>query len=86
MVKIYKNLDNNGIAKFKKLMFAINEKNALLEKQEDLLVAKKQSKNFKRVLLLRKKFKILIKELNICKDDIICLEYENNDFKNEINA
>lgn len=26
MVKIYKNLDNNGIAKFKKLVFAILDK------------------------------------------------------------
>lgn len=61
MVKMYKNLDNNGIAKFKKLVFAINEKNALLEKQEDLLVAKKQNKKLQKSFTFEKKYKILIR-------------------------
>jgi hypothetical protein len=58
---MYKNLDNNGIAKFKKLVFAINEKNALLEKQEDLLVAKKQNKKLQKSFTFEKKYKILIR-------------------------
>lgn len=63
-----------------------SDKMLFLKNKKICLLLKSKTKNFKRVLLLRKKYKILIKELNICKDDTICLEYENNDFKNEINA
>jgi hypothetical protein len=35
MIAMLKNLDKNAIAKFNKLMEELNEKNDLLEKQED---------------------------------------------------
>jgi hypothetical protein len=55
MTKVYKVLAKNSIAKFKKIILAINEKNDIREKQEDLLVAGKQ-KNIK----LEKSFIMII--------------------------
>jgi glucan phosphorylase len=63
-----------------------NEKNVLLEKQEDLLVAEKQ-KNIKleKSLTFEKgRYKILTKGLNVCNDDITSLKSEKIDLTNEI--
>jgi hypothetical protein len=79
LVSLVANLTKNQKQKINELIESINEKDDLLECQEDLLV--KENKEFIKLknsyALEVKKYKSLYKELSICNDSISSLRDEN---------
>jgi hypothetical protein len=79
LTSLFANLTKDQNKKINELIESINEKDDLLECQEDLLV--KENKKFvelKNAYALEvEKCKNLYKELNICNDSISCLKNEN---------
>jgi hypothetical protein len=74
------------MAKCNELIKAINEKDELLEKQEDLLINEKEknAKLKKSLALKKEELKILTKELKECCKAISNLKSQNVDLKGEI--
>jgi hypothetical protein len=76
----FANLTKDQNKKINELIESINEKDDLLECQEDLLV--KENKKFVKLksayALEVEKCEILCKELNMCNDSIYCLRIEND--------
>jgi septal ring factor EnvC (AmiA/AmiB activator) len=72
--------------KCNELIKAINEKDELLEKQEDLLINEKEknAKLKKSLALKKEELKILTKELKECCKTISNLKSQNVDLKGEI--
>jgi serine phosphatase RsbU (regulator of sigma subunit) len=79
LVSLYANLNMDQKKKLNELIETINEKDDLLECQQDLLV--KVNKNFVKLknayALEVEKYENLIRELSICNDSISCLRDEN---------
>jgi hypothetical protein len=79
LTSLFANLTKNQKQKINELIESINEKDDLLECQEDLLV--KENKKFVKLInayaLEVDKCENLSKELNICNDSITCLRNEN---------
>jgi hypothetical protein len=91
LTSLFTNLTKDQKKKINELIETINEKDDLLECQEDLLV--KENKKFVKLknayALEVEKCENLSKELNICNDSISCLRTENaslNDKIEELNA
>jgi hypothetical protein len=80
LTSLFANLTKDQKKKINELIESINEKDDLLECQEDLLVKKnKKIVKLKNVDALEvEKYENLSKELNICNDSISCLRIENN--------
>jgi serine phosphatase RsbU (regulator of sigma subunit) len=79
LISLFANLNMDQKKKMNELIETINEKDDLLECQEDLLV-KENKKNVKlknAYALKVEKCENLSKELNICNDSISCLRDEN---------
>jgi hypothetical protein len=79
LISLFANLTENQKKKINELIESINEKDDLLECQEDLLVKEnKKSVKLKNAYALKvEKCENLSKELNICNDSISCLRDEN---------
>jgi hypothetical protein len=79
LTSLFANLTKNQKQKINELIESINEKDDLLECQEDLLV--KENKKFVKLknayAIEVEKCENLSKELNICNDSISCLRDEN---------
>ena len=79
LTSLFANLTKDQKKKINELIESINEKDDLLECQEDLLV--KENKKFVKLknasALEVEKCENLSKELNICNDSIFCLKDEN---------
>jgi hypothetical protein len=80
LASLFANLTKDQKKKINELIKSINEKDDLLECQEDLLV--KENKKFVKLknayALEVEKCENLSKELNMCNDSISCLKDENN--------
>jgi transcription initiation factor IIF auxiliary subunit len=80
LTSLFPNLTKDQKKKINELIESINEKDDLLECQEDLLV--KENKKFVKLknayALEVEKCEILSKELNMCNDSISCLKIEND--------
>jgi predicted nuclease with TOPRIM domain len=91
LTSLFANLTKDQKKKINELIETINEKDDLLECQDDLLI-KENKKNVKlknAYALEVQKCENLSKELNICNDSISCLRTENdslNDKIEELNA
>jgi predicted nuclease with TOPRIM domain len=91
LTSLFANLTKDQKKKINELIETINEKDDLLECQDDLLI-KENKKNVKlknAYALEVEKCENLSKELNICNDSISCLRTENdslNDKIEELNA
>jgi hypothetical protein len=83
LTSLFANLTKDQKKKIHKLIETINEKDDLLECQQDLLV--KVNKNFVKLknayALEVEKYENLIRELSICNDSISCLRDENANLK-----
>jgi chromosome segregation ATPase len=79
LTSLFANLTQEQKNKINELIETINEKDDILECQEDLLV--KENKKFVKLkdayALEVEKIENLSKELNICNDSISCLRTEN---------
>jgi hypothetical protein len=79
LTSLFANLTTDQKKKINELIETINEKDVLLECQEDLLI--KENKKFVKLknayALEVEKFENLFKELDICNDSISCLRTEN---------
>jgi hypothetical protein len=79
LISLFANLNVDQKKKLNELIETINEKDDLLECQEDLLV--KENKNFVKLknayALEVEKCENLTRELSICNDSISCLRDEN---------
>jgi hypothetical protein len=86
MTAILKNLDKNATAKFNELMEELNEKNDLLEKQEDLLILeKKRNLELKELITKQEeKSKALDKELVESKETNTSLKSANVALQDEL--
>jgi serine phosphatase RsbU (regulator of sigma subunit) len=86
LISLFANLNMEQKKKLNELIETINEKDDLLECQEDLLV--KENKKFvklKNVYALEvEKYENLSKELNICHDSISSLRTENDNLVSKI--
>jgi hypothetical protein len=86
LTSLFANLTKDQKKKINELIEIINEKDDILECQEDLLV--KENKKFvklKNVCALEvEKCENLTKELNICNDSISCLRTENDNLTAKI--
>jgi hypothetical protein len=82
LTSLFANLTKDQKKKINELIETINEKDDILECQEDLLV--KENKKFVKLkdayALAVEKCENLSKELNICNDSISCLRTENDSF------
>jgi hypothetical protein len=69
----FKGLSRDQIAKVNELIKVVNEKDELLEKQEDILIDEnnKNEKHEKALTHEKEKIKILTHELNTCNDSIL---------------
>jgi hypothetical protein len=80
LTSLFANLTKDQKKKINELIESINEKDDLLECQEDLLV--KENKKFVKLknayALEVEKCEILSKELSMCNDSISCLRIEND--------
>jgi hypothetical protein len=80
LTSLFANLTKDQKKKINKFIESINEKDDLLECQEDLLV--KENKKFVKLknayALEVEKCEKLSKELNMCNDSISCLRIEND--------
>jgi hypothetical protein len=81
LTSLFANLTKDQKKKINELIETINEKDDILESQEDLLVKKnKKFVNLKNAYaLVVEKCENLTKELNICNVSISCLRTENDD-------
>jgi chromosome segregation ATPase len=81
LTSLFANLTKDQKKKINELIETINEKDDILESQEDLLVKKnKKIVNLKNAYALAvEKCENLTKELNICNVSISCLRTENDD-------
>jgi chromosome segregation ATPase len=81
LTSLFANLTKDQKKKINELIETINEKDDILESQEDLLV--KENKKFVKLknayALEVEKCENLTKEINICNDSISCLRTENDD-------
>jgi 5'(3')-deoxyribonucleotidase len=79
LTSLFANLIKDQKKKINELIETINEKDDLLECQEDLLVKKnKKFVKLKNAYALEvEKCENLFKELNVCNDSIFCLRTEN---------
>jgi hypothetical protein len=86
MIAMLKNLDKNAIAKFNELMEELNEKNDLLDKQEDLLILeKKRNLELKEIITKQEeKCKVLDKELVESKEINTSLKSANVALQDEL--
>jgi hypothetical protein len=86
MIAMLKNLDKNAIAKFNELIEELNEKNDLLEKQEDLLILeKKRNLELKELITKQEeKCKALDKELAESKETNTSLKSANVALQDEL--
>jgi hypothetical protein len=86
MIAMLKNLDKDAIAKFNELMEELNEKNDLLEKQEDLLILeKKRNLELKELITKQEeKCKALNKELVKSKETNNSLKSANVALQDEL--
>jgi hypothetical protein len=86
MIAMLKNLDKNSVAKFSELMEELNEKNDLLEKQEDLLILeKKRNLELKELITKQEeKCKALDKELVESKETNTSLKSANVVLQDEL--
>jgi hypothetical protein len=86
LISLVANLNMDQKKKLNELIETINEKDDLLECQEDLLV--KENKNFVKLkngyALEVEKCENLTKELSICNDSISCLKNENASLNTKI--
>jgi hypothetical protein len=86
LISLFANLTMEQKKKLNELIETINEKNDLLECQEDLLV--KENKKFVKLknayALEVEKCNNLFKELSICNDSISCLRIENENLVSKI--
>jgi hypothetical protein len=86
LTSLFANLTKDQKKKINELIKSINEKDDLLECQEDLLV--KENKKFVKLknayALEVEKCENLSKELNMCNDSISCLRIENDNLTDEI--
>jgi hypothetical protein len=86
LTSLFANLTKNQKKKINELIESINEKDDLLECQEDLLV--KENKKFVKLknayALEVEMCENLSKELNICNDSIFCLRNENASLNSKI--
>jgi hypothetical protein len=86
LTSLFANLTKDQKKKINELIESINEKDDLLECQEDLLV--KENKKFIKLknayALEVEKCEILSKELDICNDSISCLRTENDSLNAKI--
>ena len=75
----FKGLSKDQIAKVNELIKTINEKDELLEKQDDLLFDEnvKCTKPEKALAHATENNKILTNELNVCNDSITCLKLKD---------
>jgi hypothetical protein len=75
----FKGLSKDQIAKVNELIKTINEKDELLEKQDDLLFDEnvKCTKLEKALAHATENNKILTNELNVCNDSITCLKLKD---------
>jgi hypothetical protein len=69
----FKGLSRDQIAKVNELIKVVNEKDELLEKQEDILIDEnnKNEKHEKSLTHEKEKIKILTHDLNTCNDSIL---------------
>jgi hypothetical protein len=86
LTSLFSNLTKEQKKKINELIESINEKDDLLECQEDLLV--KENKKFVKLknayALEVEKCENLSKELNICNDSISCFKIENDNLISKI--
>jgi hypothetical protein len=86
LMSLFANLSMNQKEKLNELIEAINEKDELLDSQEDFLI--KENKKFVKLenayALEVEKCDNLSKELSICNDSIICLRNENASLNSKI--
>jgi septal ring factor EnvC (AmiA/AmiB activator) len=82
----FKGLIRDHIAKVNELIKVVNEKDELLEKQEDLLTdeTRKNEKLEKALAHEKEKIKILTHELKTCNDSISSLQCANDDLSAKI--
>jgi 5'(3')-deoxyribonucleotidase len=80
---LFKGLDRSKVDKINELIDALNEKDRLLEKQEDILYEEHDKcVNAEKSLAMEiKKNEILSSELSSCRDTIYSLKNLNADFK-----
>jgi hypothetical protein len=86
MIAMFKNLDKNAIAKFNELIEELNEKNDILEKQENLLIIeKKRNLELKELITKQEeKCKALDKELVESKETNTSLKSANVALQDEL--